>query len=344
MDDLFSQGHACLVGVGADLPCTVSDAKGIANILTDPNRCGYSTNQVHLLTEAKATRQAIITALETLATTTDEQSTVVIYYSGHGYQLTSPLAKAYYLLPYGYDLNNLPNTAISGSELSDLLRDIPAQKILLLIDCCHAGGLADIAGVQLQKSPLPPEAKRLFAKGGGRMMLGSSSEDELSYAGKPYSAFTTALIKSFCGEGVSKQDGYVRAADLAMYASRIVPDLTGNQQHPVLNIENADNFILGYYAGGEPAPKGLPPELAGGPQIESWPGELNGQSQQSQTIAAGDRAISVSGNVSGATIISGDGNAVGSGNTINNSVTQKGKYNINVETLNGDGIHIGDKY
>ena len=39
-----------------------------------------------------------------------------------------------------------------------------------------------------------------------------------SYAGVPYSAFTLALIEALSGEGASKQDGFVRLADLALYA------------------------------------------------------------------------------------------------------------------------------
>ena len=140
MSDRFEQGHACVIGIGGDLPTTVSDAKGLANILKDSARCAYPAEQVQLLTGDRATRSHIIAALEKLATTTTAESTVLVYFSGHGYQVTNPF-KAYYLMPSGYDPANLPDTAISGSEFIDLLRDIPAQKLLVMLDCCHAGGL-----------------------------------------------------------------------------------------------------------------------------------------------------------------------------------------------------------
>ena len=282
---------------------------------------------MQLLTETHATRANIISTLETLAQTTDAESTVLVYYSGHGYQLTSSLFKSYYLLPYAYDLEKLPETGISGSELVDLFREIPAQKLLLLLDCCHAGGLTDISEFELKKSPLPPEAERMFAKGGGRMIIGSSSPDELSYAGKPYSAFTTALIEGFCGKGASKQDGYIRATDLAMYTSRAVSIATGDKQHPVLDIERADNFVLGYYAGGNHKKKELPAEM---------PGELNGQAEQASV--SGNRTITIGGDANDATVVSGDGNVVSVSN-----VVQKGKYNINIGSLKEAGnLHIGD--
>ena len=50
----------------------------------------------------------------------------------------------------------------------------------------------------------------------------------------------------------------------------------------------------------------------------------------------GGRSVSVGGDVSNSTIITGDGNVVGSHN-----VVQRGKYNINAESLSG--VAIGDQ-
>ncbi|MEL7495854.1 MAG: caspase family protein, partial [Cyanobacteria bacterium J06554_11] len=200
-----------------------------------------------------------------------------------------------------------------------------------------AGGLSDFSDFQVAKSPLPPEAQKIFSKGDGRIIIGSSKADELSYGGKPYSAFTHALLQGFHGEGVSKKDGYVRATDLAMYASSIVPQLTKDLQHPVLDIDKADNFVLAYYAGGELQPKGLPPELASPPQIESTPGELSGNI--TQTTASGAGAVAISGNANGATIITGSNNTASTYN-----VNQQGKYNINIgSTRDASRINIGDR-
>jgi uncharacterized caspase-like protein len=306
MSDLFEQGHACVIGVGGDLPSTVDDAKGFAKILKDPERCAYPESQVQVLTGEQANRANIINALEALASTTNTESTVLVYFSGHGYQLSGAI-KSYFLMPHGYDSKDLSETAISGSEFVGLLRDIPAQKLLVLLDCCHAGGLSDLDGFQVAKAPLPPEATKLFAKGGGKMIIGSSMPDELSFAAKPYSVFTYALIKGLCGEGAVKKDGYVRANDLAMYASRIVPSLTSDKQHPVLDIEKADNFVLGYYAGGDLQPKGLPKELESPLEIESKSGEFNGYLKNTIVIASGDRAVAVN-NVNGSIIITGNRN------------------------------------
>ncbi|HUV90889.1 MAG TPA: caspase family protein [Anaerolineae bacterium] len=267
----FTQGHALVVGAGGDLPNTVNDAMGVARILKDPERCAYPPDQVHLFTAERATRAAVLSAFDTLAQSTDPQSTILVYFSGHGYRVTSPTGEFYYLLPYGYDLDRLYRTAVGGAEFADRLRALPARKLLVLLDCCHAGGVgeAKAPGLQLLKAPLPPEARALLAEGGGRVLIASSREDEVSLAGKPYSAFTRALIEALCGAGVAKQDGYVRVADLAMYAREVVPRRTQERQHPILHFEHADNFALAYYAGGDVRPKGLP--FAAEPQVEPEP-------------------------------------------------------------------------
>lgn len=155
----FSSGHAVVIGVGADLPATVTDANGMADILRDPARCAYPPSQVHVLTGARADRDGILAALDALAGATDAESTAVIYFSGHGERVTTTIGDAYFLLPYGYDTAALHTTAVSGTELVARLRAIPAQKVLLLLDCCHAGGLSAVnaPGLDAAKAPMPPD-------------------------------------------------------------------------------------------------------------------------------------------------------------------------------------------
>lgn len=268
----FTHGHALLVGIGVDLPNTVDDALGIAGILRDPQRCAYPASQVQTLTGEEAGRSQILAALDRLAQVATADDTVLVYFSGHGYRVSSAIGEAYYLLPYGYQLQRLYQTAISGAEFTARLAAIPARRLLVLLDCCHAGGVgeAKAAGLSLVKAPLPPEALALLAEGRGRVLIASSRGEELSFAGRPYSAFTLALIEALCGQGVARQDGTVRVADLALHARQVVPGRTRQRQHPVLHFEHADNFAVAYYAGGVATPKGLP--FAAQPEIEPEPG------------------------------------------------------------------------
>jgi hypothetical protein len=208
------------------------------------------------------------------------------------------MGEAYFLMPYGYNIEQLNETTVSGTELAEKLKAIKAKKLLLLLDCCHAGGLTDLkaAGLQLAKAPMPPEAQCLMAQGLGRAVIASSKAGEFSFAGKPYSAFTLALIEALCGIGASQNDGFVRVTDLALHAREMVPRRTKDRQHPILNYEQADNFVLAYYAGGETQPKSLPFNQE--PEIEPAPGAWCGVfDQRSQTIHGPQ--TNITGNVQG---------------------------------------------
>jgi hypothetical protein len=297
----FTHGHALIIGMGADLPDTIQDATGLAGILTDPERCAYPSGQVTLLTGEKATRAAILSGFDALAHLNDTEAAVVVYFSGHGYRVIASLGEFYYLMPFGYDTERLFETAIRGDEFTTRLRAIAAQKLLVLLDCCHAGGLTkpEPSGLKLVKAPLPPEAASLLAEGGGRVLLASSQQDEYSFAGKPYSAFTLALIEALCGDGAATQDGYVRVSDLAMHAREVVPGRTGKRQHPILNFEHADNFVVSYYAAGQTQSKGLP--FVEKPTIEPEPGAWRG-AQVNQSITGDGNVQFSSENIRDSTI------------------------------------------
>ncbi|RLT38984.1 MAG: caspase family protein [Chloroflexi bacterium] len=311
----FAQGHALLIGVGADLPNTIADAEELHSFLIAPDRCAYPPAQVQLLTGEGATRSHILTALDKLAQASTPESTVVVYYSGHGYQVeTKDVSTTHYLLPYGYQQGTLQKSAISGAELLQKLQAIPAQKLLLLLDCCHAGGLDDLPAakspaLEFTKAPLPPEAIELLAQGEGRAVIASCTEGELSFGGDPYSAFTLALLEALDGQGAAKKDGYVYFSDLAAHTRQKVPLRTKDRQHPTFDFRKSDNFIVAYYAGGEMQPKGLPFKVED-VVIEETPGELRGVGQIGHRITnTGSGAVATDGGVAageGGVAIQGD--------------------------------------
>jgi len=79
----FLHGYALIVGVGhyrfapyLNVPCTVNDAEAVAKVLRDPHFCGYPPANVTLLTGEQATRDEVLTALDTLAKRTTPTDTV----------------------------------------------------------------------------------------------------------------------------------------------------------------------------------------------------------------------------------------------------------------------------
>ena len=199
----------------------------------------------------------------------------MFYFSGHGCKVVTFDDDRYFLIPSDYDPNRFYETTIDGREFTQKLEAITAQKLVVFLDCCHAGGITAIKSMEkaITTAPLPLEATSLLADGRGRVLIASSQEGELSYAGKPYSAFTLALIEAFSGIGVARSDGYVRVADLALHAREEVPARTKKQQHPILHFEQADNFVVAYYAAGDSQPKGVP--FKSPVEIEPVPGGVD---------------------------------------------------------------------
>ena len=253
MFERFTRGYAVVVGVGADLPVTVEDATAVAELLRDPSRCAYPAGQVRLLTGKEASREGVLAALDWLAGAAGVEATALVYFSGHG--LETP---TYYLMPFGSDPSDLDNTAIAGGEFTERLRAIRAKKLLVLLDCCHAGGQAEAKGLPGVKSPLPPETAAELEQGSGRVVIASSRKDEVSWTGQPYSVFTAALLEGLAGYGAFERDGYARVLDVALYVGRMVPNRTDDQQHPIVKVANLeDNYPVAYYAAGGEAPKDL---------------------------------------------------------------------------------------
>lgn len=277
----FANGYALLIGVGADLPVTVKDATAVRDVLLDPSRAAYPPEQVKLLTESSATRQEILNAFDQIIAQVNQNpdATVIIYYSGHGGRIKR--TNEYFLVPYGYDPSHRRDTAISGLEFTQKIEAIQARKLIVLLDCCHAGGVPapKEAGETFVKSPVPPELLNVLGTGSGRVVIASSREDEYSYTGQPYSAFTDCLLEALQGKAAVNKDGYARILDVMIYLFDQVPNRASGSQHPFVNkvLDLGDNFPLCYYAGGS---KFLPGEALTPEVIPTTTGLTAGQKRR----------------------------------------------------------------
>ncbi len=265
----MENAHALIVGIAdyqniRKLP-RVQDAPKIAGLLVDPNHCGYRPEAVTIVLDGDATQAGIRNGLAGLAGRSGPGSTVLIYFSGHGGRIESGPHAGEYLLPvdttYPGDVE-LAGTAISGDEFTAALKSIQARKVLVIFDCCHAGGVGQPR--DLIAAPVTPGFsdgyyERLRA-GRGRVILASSRPSEFSYVlpGAEYGLFTEHLIGGLCG-GVASDDGLVRIFDLFEY---LQPRVTKQQpqQHPLFKGELEENFPVALYRGGI---RGVVPSVEG---------------------------------------------------------------------------------
>jgi hypothetical protein len=300
--------------VGGDLPGTVKDATALHDLLVNPERAAYPPEQVELLTgetKVKPTRQNILQAFERLIShaNADPDSTAVVYYSGHGGRIIKDGEPSlHYLVPHGYDPLNKPETSITGQEFTDLVARLKARKLMVILDCCFAGGMpivkADGGEAETFESvPMPPELNAL-ALGGGQVIVTSSRAGEVSMAtATSYSVFTSALLGALGGKGAVVADGYARVLNVLAYVLAEVPARTCDQQHPFVKkiLDLDDNFAICYYAAGSKAapdaalpPAPAPPPVVLGPaERQQLTVERNAQQQALQIVT--DRLNAVRG-------------------------------------------------
>lgn len=261
MNALFHRAHALLIGVGGNLPCTIRDVEGLRDILVNPERCAYPPDQVRLLTEENASVENIRAELKRLAKVIEKDkrgSTVIVYFSGHGGYVQSREGEAYSLVASGCGRNESQETTMRGTDFTALLEDIRAERLLLVLDCCHAGGIELPLAKGVAYKELSPQVRTILASKQGRVVLASSTGAELSWTGEPYSAFTHSLLEALCGEGNPRCDGFVRVGDVVTYTSDRVPQKTNQRQHPTFDFNKSDNFEIAYYGGGDTKVKSLP--------------------------------------------------------------------------------------
>lgn len=282
----LEDAHALVIGISAyqyqpRLPAT-RDAQDVAEALRDPEVCGYPAENVRVLADGDATRQAILDALDALARRAGPATTALVYFSGHGSRAGNggSVPYSYYLMPVDAQsrtLAELASTGISSAELTARLATIAAGKLTVILDCCRAAPLAELARVPPATSPtgsdepapappdvelgeLPVEVISPIARGRGRAVLSASRGDGVAYLPEPgatHSVFTGALLRGLRGEaeGVG---GVLRICDLYDYVQRRVV-AHSPQQRPVFRAELEENYPIALLLGGAQKLVELPP-------------------------------------------------------------------------------------
>src|SRR5262249_39003915 len=153
----------------------------------------------------------------------DPESTVFLYFSGRGGRIESGPHAGQYLLPVDTvypDDAQLARTPISGDEFTAAMNALPAREVMVVFDCCHAGGIGQ------PKDLVTPEVRpglseayyEALKTGRGRVLFASSRPTEFSYVlpGATCGLFTQHLLDGLRG-GVMSEGGYVRVFDLFNY-------------------------------------------------------------------------------------------------------------------------------
>jgi len=277
----YEHGYALFIGITYNhlasnikpLKGTFRDVEDLNAHFTNLQKAAYKTENVILLTEEKATRQGILTALETLAAKAEEspEASVIVYYSGHGIPEG--------LVPYDFDFykywqkdNRYLDSMIESKIFSKKIAAIKAPKQLIILDCCHAENIPVKKNLTEQPFFLNTIVEELetelnkertifergftddLQKGQGRIILTSCQANETSLDLGSNGLFTQVLLECLNGTNNIEKDGWVRLIDLIRYVPKTVADRAEQKykhnQHPMFKrIENlnSQDFILCAY-------------------------------------------------------------------------------------------------
>lgn len=185
-------------GDGSDLYGCDDDATFLAQAFRERGIQGEADQTV--LTDAAVTRDGVLTAIAQIAAEAGENDVVVVFYSGHGNQITDST-------PDPADFDGSEETLsvydgdITDDDLVQALSAIRANTVILALDSCHSGGFA-----------------RDWVSAPGRIGIFSSDEDVLSDTAEPLRAggyLSYYLRRAILGDAdVRPADGAITAGEL----------------------------------------------------------------------------------------------------------------------------------
>ena len=253
--------HALVIGVGnypqagpgsvPPLEFAARDAEALADLLM--TRAGFPGEQVTLLRDGEATRQRVLDALRSLGSQVGEQDVVVVFFSGHG--TTAPGSNGrshYYLIPHDGRLGDPEGTALRDDVVEELVGQIPAKQVVVLLDACfsgRAGQLARVKGVSAGTGV--PGAGGIFVEATqGRVVISASRPNQPSVEDPAtrHGVFTHFLLEALSGAADLDRDGMITVLEVFQYVSAKVREYTQQrfqfEQQPVLEVRGMSGQII----------------------------------------------------------------------------------------------------
>lgn len=192
-----------------DLRCCESDADSYYALMSKKKDA-----VIHIFKGRSATKQNILSALQTICRQAGSNDAVIFFFSGHGY-------------PGGFcpvDMRNIA-TGLSYAEMQTAFKQCKAKRKMVFADACFSGGLRN------NKSTATNEASN-----GEVMFFLSSRTNETSQEvpGGKNGQFTRFLLRGLGGGADSNRDRTITAKEIYEFVHQGVAYATAEKQHPVM--------------------------------------------------------------------------------------------------------------
>ncbi len=261
----LDNAYALIIGVDNEQKTTqvLRDAQAIFDVLTNQELCGYKEENITLLLDKEATTESINTAIDNYIAKIDENSSFLLFYSGHGGYHEGRS----YLLPYGATSESL----ILGEKLREKLSQMKSKRMIIMFDCCHSGGFFDGKDDIISQTISKNTAQNTLHKSEdlegiaqeiddeqGMVIIASSQAEELSWGDNndDYSVLTTSFIEALNAKHKHFfADKYIRMVETVNYVFTRIPELIKTlkersdivkDQTPYANLQMNSDFVISY--------------------------------------------------------------------------------------------------
>jgi|GEM_PF-452304 len=215
------------------------DAKAIVDFFRRSGDDLFKTSEIREIYNGQATKIKILSLLKELESSSP-QDVVLIYLAGHGENINEKWYFIPHELTYPEREEDVIAKAISSDELSNSIKNIKAQKILVLIDACKSGAaLLAFRGFEDRK------ALSQLSRATGVHVVAASSKDQFAAEVKDlgHGVFTYTLLDGLNGKAASKGEN-VTVRKLMLYIDEQLPELTKKYrqeaQYPVVDSKGMD--------------------------------------------------------------------------------------------------------
>ncbi len=181
--------HALLIGIGdyvnwPDLQAPAADVAALSNVLV--GMYGFSHDKVRTLTDAEATADGILAALENASTSCSAGDALLVYFAGHAW--VDPSSGLAYWVPSEADQGDVSDY-LPIDAIARRLDQSGARSVLLVVDSCFAG-----RGESPEKADVPGSAP-------ARWLLASGGDEPVADSGFfGHSVFNYSLVAFLRGE------------------------------------------------------------------------------------------------------------------------------------------------
>jgi len=222
-----------------NLNYAVPDAQSLAGFFRARADGLFKNVDVREIYNEQATREKIASALARLQHI-NAQDAVLIYLAGHGESLNDKWYFIPYELTYPEREENVKAGGLSSDELSGYIKNIRAQKILLLVDACKSGAvLVAFRGFEDRK------ALSQLSRSAGVHIVAASTKDQFAAEVKDlgHGVFTYTLLEGLNGKAAGKGES-VTVRKLMAYVEDQLPEITKKYkqeaQYPVVDSRGMD--------------------------------------------------------------------------------------------------------